>query len=142
MPGDLVLLSAGDIIPADLRLIEAKDLFINQSALTGESVPVEKNLNFQENTKSLFEINNLCFMGSHVSSGVGKGIVFGTGMETFFGDLAKDITSHTKKTSFDQGIEKFIWLMIKFMLVLVPLVFLANGLAKGDWLEEIGRAHV
>lgn len=137
VPGDLVLLSAGDIIPADLRLIEAKDLFINQSALTGESIPVEKNLNFQENTKSLFEINNLCFMGSHVSSGVGKGIVFGTGMDTFFGDLAKDITSHTKKTSFDQGIEKFIWLMIKFMLVLVPLVFLANGLAKGDWLEAL-----
>jgi Mg2+-importing ATPase len=137
VPGDIVTLSAGDMIPADLRLIDAKDLFINQSALSGESIPVEKTLSYEKDSKSIFEIDNLCFMGSYVSSGVGKGIVFGTAMHTIFGDLTKNITTQTKKTSFDKGIEKFIWLMIKFMLVLVPLVFLANGLVKGNWLEAL-----
>jgi P-type Mg2+ transporter len=137
VPGDLVILSAGDIIPADLRLIETKDLFIDQSALTGESVPVEKHAMSNEGMSSIFDSANLCFMGCHVSSGCGKGLVYATASQTIFGEIAKDISAHTKNTKFDQGIEKFIWLMIKFMLFLVPSVFLANGLIKGNWLESL-----
>ena len=137
VPGDLVNLSAGDIIPGDLRLIEAKDLFVDQSSLTGEAIPAEKQAHAVQQAGTGYDTPNICFMGSHVTSGLGKGLVFATAIDTHFGHLAKDISSRRKKTGFDLGIEKFIWLMIRFMLVLVPLVFLINGLIKGDWLEAL-----
>lgn len=136
VPGDIVILCAGDLIPGDLRLLEAKDLFIDQSTLTGESLPVEKHTQIPHQAVG-FDIPNICFMGSHVTSGIGKGLILMTASQTQFGTLAKDISTHRKKTSFDLGIERFIWLMMKFMMFLVPLVFLINGFVKGDWLEAL-----
>ena len=136
VPGDLLKLSAGDLIPADLRLLSTNDLFINQSSLTGEAMPVEK-VAGSGDTKSIFEIPNICFMGSHVVSGVGLAVVLHTASRTVFGQLAKDIVSTQKTSSFDKGIKQFIWLMIKFMAVMVPAVFLINGLIKGDWMEAL-----
>ena len=136
VPGDVVILSAGDLIPGDLRLLETKDLFVNQSTLTGESLPVERRAQPFTNEQDS-DAPNICLMGCHVTSGLGKGLILATATNTQFGALAKDINTHRKKTGFDIGIEKFIWLMIKFMAVLVPLVFLVNGLAKGNWLEAL-----
>jgi Mg2+-importing ATPase len=136
VPGDLILLSAGDLIPADLRLIDTKDLFVNQSSLTGESLPAEKShLLANTDRDSAFDWPNICYMGSHIVSGSARAIVLKTGSQTFFAELVRDITQQTKQTVFELGIKKYIWLMIRFMLVMVPLVFLINGFAKGDWLE-------
>ncbi len=136
VPGDVVLLSAGDLIPADLRLFSAKDLFVDQSSLTGEAMPVEKfETPSAENTSSPFDLGNMCFMGSHIVSGIGKGIITHTGRSTYFGGVVQQIATNRSVSSFDVGIQKFIWLMIKFMAVMVPIVFLINGLVKGDWLE-------
>ena len=136
VPGDLIKLSAGDLIPADLRLLSTNDLFVNQSSLTGEAMPVEKIVGIGD-AKSIFELQNICFMGSHVVSGLGLAVVVHTASQTVFGQLAKDIVSVKKTSSFDKGIKQFIWLMIKFMAVMVPAVFLINGLIKGDWLEAL-----
>jgi Mg2+-importing ATPase len=136
VPGDIVVLSAGDMIPADLRVLTAKDLFLNQAALTGESLPVEKTPNVQDKSiQNPLEMGNLCFMGSDVESGTGIAAVINTGGETYFGSLATSITGQRQLTSFDKGIASFTWLMISFMLIMVPLVFLFNGLSKGNWLE-------
>ncbi len=136
VPGDLITLSAGDLIPADIRLIDAKDLFVNQSSLTGESLPAEKtHLVTHAAVDSQFDCSNICYMGSHVVSGSAHAIVLRTGRRTFFSELARDIIQQEKQTGFDKGIQKYIWLMIRFMLVMVPLVFLINGFIKGDWLE-------
>ncbi|QWE15883.1 magnesium-translocating P-type ATPase [Polynucleobacter sp. AP-Nino-20-G2] len=137
VPGDLVRLSAGDLIPADLRLLSSNDLFVNQSSLTGEAMPVEKTHLDGENAKSVFELDTICFMGSHVVSGLGEGVVLNTAAQTMFGKLAKEISVQKKVSGFDIGIKKFIWLMIKFMAVMVPAVFLINGLIKGDWMEAL-----
>jgi P-type Mg2+ transporter len=138
VPGDLVALSAGDMIPADLRLLSAKDLFINQSTLTGEAMPIEK---FASATtrpaEDAFDFPNICFMGSNVVSGYGTGVIVHTGSRTFFGQLADTIAGRRVQTSFEKGIDRFTWLMIRFILVLVPSVFLINGLTKGDWLEAL-----
>ena len=138
VPGDVVRLSAGDMIPADLRLLEAKDLFINQSALTGEAMPVEK---FAHAAPAAaddpFDLPNLCFMGANVVSGYATGVILRTGGATFFGQLAKDLAGKQLPTAFDRGIEKFAWLMIRFILVMAPAVFLINGLTKHDWLEAL-----
>lgn len=133
VPGDVIQLSAGDIIPADVRLISAKDLFINQASLTGESLPVEKSS--LENTKitNQLELPNICYMGSNVVSGTATAVVLLTGKNTFFGKLANKITTKKSQTNFDIGIKQFTWLMIRFMLVMVPVVFLINGFGKGDW---------
>ena len=136
VPGDLIKLSAGDLIPADLRLLTTNDLFINQSSLTGEAMPVEKTASCGD-AKSVFDLPNICFMGSHVVSGLGLAVVIHTASQTMFGQLAKDIVSAKKTSSFDKGIKQFIWLMIKFMVVMVPAVFLINGLIKGDWMEAL-----
>lgn len=138
VPGDVVRLSAGDMIPADLRILTANDLFVNQSALTGESMPVEK----AETTGTVkdedpFTLANICFMGSSVSSGYGTGVIVHTGRSTFFGKLASQITGADEETSFDRGIRSFAWLMVRFILVMVPLVFLINGLTKHDWLQAL-----
>jgi len=137
VPGDIIELSAGDIVPADLRIIESKELFINQSVLTGEALPVDKHNIIQqtENNINPLELKNICFMGTNVESGHGWGVVFQTGDSTYFGSLAKSISGQREITSFDKGIDRFTWLMISFMAVMVPTVFLINGLTKGNWLE-------
>lgn len=134
--GDVIKLSAGHIIPADLRILSSNNLYINQSALTGESLPVEKSENaLKKETKNIFDLNNICFMGSYVSSGTALGIVTSTGDNTYFGKLAKKLSEKKEKTAFDEGLNKFTWLMIKFMLVSAPLVFVINAITKGDWVH-------
>jgi P-type Mg2+ transporter len=138
VPGDIVRLSAGDIIPADLRLLDAKDLFINQSALTGEAMPVEKFTHMDPMSgNDPFDLTNICFMGANVVSGYGSGLILRTGSATFFGKLAHDIAGQRVLTAFDQGINMFTWLMIRFISVMVPCVFLINGLTKHNWLEAL-----
>jgi Mg2+-importing ATPase len=138
VPGDVVRLSAGDMIPADLRLLEAKDLFINQATLTGEAMPTEKYSHASDlDCDDPFDLPNLCFMGANVVSGYGTGVILRTGPSTFFGQLAYDIAGRRVPTAFDQGIDRFTWLMIRFILVMVPTVFLINGLTKHDWLEAL-----
>jgi Mg2+-importing ATPase len=136
VPGDIVHLSAGDILPADVRILAAKDLFVNQASLTGESLPVEKFGAAADSTgKSALDLPNVAFMGTNVVSGTATALVVTTGPRTFFGSVAASVTGQQVMTSFDRGIRRFIWLMVRFMLVMVPLVFLINGLTKGDWLE-------
>jgi Mg2+-importing ATPase len=136
VPGDIVSLSAGDMIPADVRVLSAKDLFINQSALTGEALPVEKNpAVVAETILNPLEMTNLCFLGSNIESGTGTAVVVQTGSSTYFGSLANSIVGQRVLTSFDKGINQFTWLMISFMAILVPLVFIFNGLSKHNWLE-------
>jgi Mg2+-importing ATPase len=138
VPGDIVLLSAGDMIPADLRLISAKDLFVNQSTLTGEAMPIEKVAAAHPGTaETPFDLPNICFMGSAVVSGFGSGVVVLTGPRTAFGLVASAIAKQRVLTSFDKGITRFTWLMLGFILVMAPLVFVINGLTKGNWLEAL-----
>ncbi|WP_432761573.1 magnesium-translocating P-type ATPase [Rhizobium calliandrae] len=138
VPGDIVRLSAGDMIPGDLRLLQTKDLFINQSALTGEAMPAEK-FAHANNTAvdGPFDLPNMCFMGANVVSGYATGVVVRTGGATFFGQLADEIAGRRVPTAFDRGIDRFTWLMIKFILVMVPTVLLINGVTKHDWLEAL-----
>lgn len=139
VPGDIIFLSAGDMIPADCRVVQSKDLFISQSMLTGESLPVEKrNLAIDEiEQKSVLELDNTCFMGTNVVSGTATAMVVTTGNQTYFGSLSKSIVGKRAETSFDKGIKKVSYLLIIFMLIMVPLVFLINGLVKGDWLQAL-----
>lgn len=138
VPGDIVFLAAGDMIPADLRIIESKDLFISQASLTGESEPIEKFPEVKEKQYrkgSIVELDNICYMGSTVISGAAQGIVFQTGNRTFLGTIARNLTGHRATTAFDRGISKVSLLLIRFMLVMVPFVFFINGFTKGDWFE-------
>ena len=138
VPGDIVMIAAGDLIPADIRIIQAKDLFVSQSSLTGESDPIEKSPESKEKKYckgSVVELDNICYMGSNVVSGSATGIVFATGNNTYLGTIAKNISGHRAATAFDKGISKVSFLLIRFMLVMIPFVFLVNGLTKGDWLE-------
>jgi magnesium-translocating P-type ATPase len=136
VPGDVIRLGAGDMVPADVRVISAKDLFLNQAALTGEALPVEKDANVAPpSVQNPLDFCNTCFLGSNVESGSATAVVVCTGANTYFGSLAASITSERELTSFDKGINKFTWLMIRFIAVMVPAVFLINGLSKHDWLE-------
>ena len=137
VPGDVVHLSAGDMIPADLRLLTAKDLFISQAAMTGESLPIEKfPLPCDIAITNPLELDNLCFMGTNVISGSATGIVLTTGNQTYFGTLAERVTSVDRTpTAFQSGINKVSWLLLRFMMIMTPVVFFLNGLTKGDWLE-------
>lgn len=138
VPGDVVMLSAGDMIPADIRIIESKDLFISQSSLTGESDSIEKFAKLSNPDKkrgSIVDLDNICFMGSNVVSGSAKGIVFETGNNTYLGTIAKSVAGHRAATAFDKGITKVSLLLIRFMLIMVPIVFIVNGITKGDWME-------
>ncbi len=136
VPGDIVLLSAGDMIPADLRLITAKDLFVNQSSLTGEALPVEKFAHVEAaGSRDALQYGNVCFMGTNVISGTATAVVVETGPRTYFGALANAMGGERAQTSFDRGVTQFTWLMLRFMSVMVPLVFLINGFTKHDWME-------
>jgi len=135
VPGDIVYLSAGDMVPADLRLLSAKDLFVNQSTLTGESMPVEKFAGADAEARTALDARNLCFMGSNVVSGTATAVIAATGASTYFGALAGSLVGQRVQTSFDRGVSRFAWLMLRFMAVMVPLVFLVNGLTKGHWFE-------
>lgn len=127
--GDIILLSAGSMIPADLRIIEAKDLYVGQSSLTGESDSVKKTVeleNSDEEIDSIADLNNICFMGTNVISGSAKGVVIKTGDSTYFGKIAHTISSGKEKTAFQKGIENISKLLIRFMLIMIPLVFIIN----------------
>ena len=137
VPGDVVRLAAGDLIPADLRLLSAKDLYVNQSTLTGESMPAEKSAGPAEGKGDPFAAPSLCFMGSNVTSGFGVGLIVKTGRSTYFGQLADKIVASGQASSFDKGVNSFVWLMARFMLVMAPTVFVINGLTKHDWLQAL-----
>jgi Mg2+-importing ATPase len=138
VPGDIVILHAGSIIPADLRLIQAKDFFVSQSVLSGESMPLEKNADPCSLASGfVFELSNACFQGSNVLSGTARGIVVNTSVNTFFGSISERLTGKRADTSFDTGVKSFTWLMIKFMTVMVFAVFMIVGITKGDWIEAL-----
>ncbi|MET9415415.1 magnesium-translocating P-type ATPase [Streptomyces klenkii] len=138
--GDVVRLAAGDLVPADLRLLTAKDLMVSQAALSGESLPVAKadtraHDYGQSTTTDPVEADNLCLMGTSVTSGTATGVVVATGAGTYFGSMAGSLVGERPETSFDTGVKKVSFLLIRFMLVMVPLVFAVNGFTKGDWNE-------
>jgi Mg2+-importing ATPase len=136
VPGDIIRLAAGDMVPADVRVLAAKDLFLNQVALTGEAMPVEKHADpAPADVQNPLELPNICFLGSNVESGSATALVLHTGAKTYFGAMAVRIVAPRQSTSFDLGINKFTWLMIRFMAVMVPAVFLINGFSKHSWLE-------
>ena len=127
--GDIVLLSAGSIIPADLRIIESKDLYVGQASLTGESDNIKKTVeleNKQEELDSISDFDNICFMGTNVVSGSAKGVVIKVGDSTYFGKIANTVTSGKEKTAFQKGIESISKLLIRIMIFMIPIVFLIN----------------
>ena len=138
VPGDIVYLAAGDMIPADIRIVSSKDFFVSQSALTGESEPIEKTPQLSDTAfrnGSVLELEDICFMGSTVISGSARGIVFATGAHTYLGSIARTIAGVRATTAFDKGISKVSFLLIRFMLIMVPFVLLVNGFTKGDWFD-------
>jgi P-type Mg2+ transporter len=149
--GDVVRLSAGDMVPADARLISSRDLFVSQAALTGEALPVEKHDTLGAvveksahggaveavEAEGILDFGNICFMGTNVVSGTATAVVVATGARTYFGSLAKSVIGQRAQTSFDRGVNSVSWVLIRFMLIMVPVVLLINGFAKGDWLEAL-----
>ena len=135
--GDLVFLSTGDMVPADLRILEAKDLFVSQSSLTGESAPQEKVPAAVQNSesKAVTELDNLAFMGTNVISGSATGVVVRTGDKTLFGSLASSMAQEAPETNFTKGVNSVSWVLIRFMMAMVPIVFVVNGMTKGDWVS-------
>jgi P-type Mg2+ transporter len=134
VPGDIIRLSAGDIIPADLRVLSSKDLFISQSTFTGEAEPLEKfNITLKE-TDNIFEIDNICYMGTNVISGSATAIVIATGKDTYLGHMSKSMLPKKEATAFDKGVNKVSMLLIRITLIMVPLVFIINTISKGDML--------
>ena len=139
VPGDLIVLSAGDMIPADCRVLSAKDLFVSQAAMTGESMPVEKfPRQTDSETSNPLELENILFMGTNVVSGAATALVLTTGNNTYFGALAQRVGATDRgPTSFQTGVNKVSWLLIRFMFVMAPLVLFINGFTKGDWTEAL-----
>ena len=139
VPGDVLHLSAGDLVPADVRLLQARDCFINEAALTGESVPVEKHGQPEPieaiEAGDALALRNLAFMGTHVASGTARALVVNTGARAVFGDIAESMAGERGATNFELGVQRYTWLMLGFIAVMVPLVFLINGWTKGNWLE-------
>lgn len=145
VPGDIIHLSAGDLVPADVRLLQSKDLFVSESALTGEALPVEKQdtsprgaaRSRVQNVKSrnALELSNMCYMGTNIISGTATGIVASTGVSTYFGSMAKTLTGKRPPTSFDKGVNNVTFVLIRFILIMVPVIFFINGFTKGDWWE-------
>jgi Mg2+-importing ATPase len=145
VPGDVVRLSAGDLVPADVRLMSSRDLFVSQAALTGEALPVEKydtlgsvavkSAPGATSEAGQLDQSNICFLGTNVVSGTATALVVATGQHTYFGSLARSIVGKRAETSFDRGVKSVSWVLIRFMLVMVPIVFIINVLTKGDWLQ-------
>ena len=134
VPGDLVMLSAGDMIPADCRVLTVKDLFVSQSAMTGESLPIEKFVDLNQVRSNPLECDNLVFMGTNVISGSATVVVINIGDHTYFGSLVKHVASNNvTPTQFQEGVNKVAWILIRFMFVMAPLVFFINGFTKGEW---------
>lgn len=133
--GDIVHLSAGDMLPADVRILDAKDLFVSQASLTGESEPIEKIPMVNETRDAITDYTNIAFMGSNVLSGSASAVVVTVGDHTLFGSMASEVAHEAVETSFSKGVNAVSWVLIRFMLVMVPLVFVANGITKGDWLS-------
>jgi len=139
VPGDLIVLSAGDMIPADCRVLGAKDLFVSQAAMTGESMPVEKFRRQQDSdTSNPLDLDNILFMGTNVVSGTAMAVILTTGNNTYFGALAQRVGATDRApTSFQTGVNKVSWLLIRFMFVMAPLVLFINGFTKGDWTQAL-----
>ena len=138
VPGDMVVLAAGSIIPADLRLVSAKDFFVSQSALTGESMPIEKSAAACDRAgKGALDLPNAVFQGSNVLSGTARGVAVNTGAKTYFGSISQKLAGQRVLTSFDRGVDQFTWLMIRFMIVMVSIVFIVIGVTKHDWAEAL-----
>jgi Mg2+-importing ATPase len=137
VPGDIVKLNAGSIIPADARIIESDDLFVSQAMMTGESLPVEKTDKSDNDAHSLFDWPGLLFMGTHVVSGSAKAVILNTGARTYLGAVARHTQVKRGMTSFEKGVNSVSMLLIRFMFVMVPIVFLLNGVLKGNWLEAL-----
>lgn len=133
--GDIVHLSAGDMLPADVRILDAKDLFVSQASLTGESEPIEKIPMVNETRDAITDYTNIAFMGSNVISGSASAVVVTVGDHTLFGSMASEVAHEAVETSFSKGVNAVSWVLIRFMLVMAPLVFVANGITKGDWLS-------
>lgn len=133
--GDIVHLSAGDMLPADVRILDAKDLFVSQASLTGESEPIEKIPMVNETRDAITDYTNIAFMGSNVISGSASAVVVTVGDHTLFGSMASEVAHEAVETSFSKGVNAVSWVLIRFMLVMIPLVFVANGITKGDWLS-------
>ena len=134
--GDIVHLSVGDMIPADIRILDAKDLFVSQASLTGESEPVEKTPEMIKTEQdAITDYSNIAFMGSNVISGSATAVVVRVGDHTLFGTMASAVAEEAVETSFTKGVNAVSWVLIRFMMVMVPLVFFVNGITKGDWLE-------
>ena len=136
VPGDIIILSAGDMIPADVRILSAKDLFLIQASLTGESLPVEK-YDYCESRENInqIELCNIAYLGTSIESGSATAVVVTTGSQTYFGTMSKSIEGEKNQTSFEKGVNRFTWLMIRFMVIMVPLVFIINGFTKHNWIE-------
>ena len=135
VPGDIIHLSSGDMIPCDVRILEAKDFFVSESSLTGESEGVEKTSEKSDEKAQLTDYKNLAFMGSSVISGSAVAVAVTTGDTTLFGTMAKNISEESVETSFSKGVNSVSWVLIRFMFVMVPVVFVINGITKGDWLQ-------
>lgn len=133
--GDLVHLNAGKVVPADLRIIKAKDFFVNQSALTGESFPVEKGTGTLEAGKELDELTNIALMGSSVVTGSASGVVIATGMNSYFGSIARKLIAPTEESSFSRGVRDFGYLVMRVTIILIVFIFLINGVLRHNWLE-------
>lgn len=137
VPGDIVHLSAGSMIPADLMLIDSKDLFVNQSVFTGESVPVEKVAQSTNDAKEIFSISNVCLMGSSVVSGGATGVVIDTGFTTYLGRMSKEVETKKEPTNFEKGMNNITKMLIRYMFVVSVAVFVIYGFIRKDWLEAI-----
>lgn len=139
VPGDIVILSAGDMVPADCRILKSKDLFISESILTGEALPVEKNALPIKDAKDRnpLSLQNICFMGTNVVSGSATVVVANTGIFTYFGSISRSLAAKRPETAFDIGVNKVSYLLIRFMLIMTPVIFLINGLVKGDWMQAL-----
>lgn len=137
VPGDIIHLSAGDMVPADVRLMTAKGLYIGQAALTGEALPIEKDesLTPKENETNPLEMPNICLMGTTILNGTATAIVLKTGNDTIFGAMSANIIGYRSLTSFDLGVNKISWLLIRFIGIMVPIIFIINGFDKGDWFQ-------
>lgn len=137
--GDIIYFAAGDIIPADVRIIECKDFFLSQSSLTGESEPIEKtSKTIKKSELAITELNNIAFMGSNVISGSAIGVVIAVGDNTLFGSISQSISNEEEiESTFEKGVNSVSWLLIRFMIVMVPIVFFINGFTKGSWIQAL-----